>query len=199
LHVIAELRVTLIAIITLAFVLVISSLSGCVMGAHASRPDISDVDAFYNLPAALDTNGDAYDFSQTKGKVVLVVNVASLCGLTTVNYADLKSLQDEFGDDLLIMAFPCNAFLFQEPFGARKTCAFARKRGFTGVVMAKVSVNGCATSHVFKHLKRETNTRRIGWNFGKFLVGKDGKVRGFYTPHTRPVTMKEQITKLIAE
>jgi len=169
------------------------------MGAGASQPDVQGVHAFYDLPPALDANDEEFDFSQTKGRVVLVANVASMCGLTSENYQDFKTLQDEFGDELLIIAFPCNAFLFQEPFGSKRTCEFARKQGFSGKVMAKIAVNGSSASHVFAYLKRETGTKRIGWNFGKFLIGRDGKPRGFYTPHTRPVTMKETIAKLIAE
>lgn len=171
------------------------------MGARASAPivEIDDVTTLDALPSATTATGDAYDFAQTRNRVVLIVNVASMCGLTSSNYADLVALQDAFGDDLLIHAHPCNQFLFQEPFGNKKVCEFARRRGFRGVVFDKCNVNGSATSHVFRFLKREAGVKRISWNFGKFLVDKSGKVRSFHTPHTRPKTLTEEIRALIEE
>ena len=83
------------------------------MGAShsAPTPDVDDVQSLDQLPSARTATGEDFDFKSTRNKVTLVVNVASACGLTTKNYADFASLQDRFGDDLVILAFPCNQFL----------------------------------------------------------------------------------------
>lgn len=172
------------------------------MGAFQSKRPSSVIDAcdtFDQLPSEPLHDGTAFDFASTRGGVVLVVNVASYCGLTTKNYEDFKLLQDRFGDDLTILAFPCNGFMFQEPFGAKSACAFARKRGFKGMVFQKVKVNGSGASETFKWLKSRAGVRRIGWNFGKFLIDRDGKVRGYYSPQTRPRVFEGDVEALIGE
>ena len=171
------------------------------MGARSSAPivDIDDVTTLDALPSATTAEGDAYDFTSTSQRVTLIVNVASLCGLTSSNYADLVALQDVFGDDLLIHAHPCNQFLFQEPVGKKTVCENARRRGFRGVMFDKCRVNGAGASHVFRFLKREAGVKRIPWNFGKFLVDKSGKVRSFHPPHTRPKTLADEIRALVDE
>ena len=171
------------------------------MGAShsAPTPDVDDVQSLDQLPSARTATGEDFDFKSTRNKVTLVVNVASACGLTTKNYADFASLQDRFGDDLVILAFPCNQFLFQESGSSKSICAFAQKRGFKGTVFEKCKVNGKAASHVFRWLKRAQRVRRVQWNFGKFLVGRKGRVRGYFSPHTRPMEFEDAIKALLDE
>ena len=170
----------------------------------ATNPDnveaLRGVETFDELPAMNDSRGETFDFASLKGKVVLAANVASKCGLTTKNYQDFAKLQDEFNtDDFVILAFPCNQFLFQEPLAANKACEFAHKRGFKGVVFEKVKVNGSKTSYVFDYLKKAAGVKRIEWNFGKFLIGKDGKVRKYYSSHTRPSKFADDVRALLSE
>jgi len=171
------------------------------MGAahSAPTPEVDGVETLDQLPSARTATDEDYDFKSTHNKVTLIVNVASSCGLTTKNYEDFRALQDEFGEDLLILAFPCNQFLFQESRNTKSICAFAQKRGFKGTVFEKIKVNGTGTSHVFRWLKKQQNVKRVQWNFGKFLVDKSGRVRGYYTPHTRPMAFKDAIKSLLEE
>jgi len=172
------------------------------MGAAASRASNIDVDAcdtLTALPSATLSSGEPFDFANTRGKVVLIANVASYCGLTKENYADFVELEREFGEDLLILAFPCNQFLFQEPLGSAKACAFARRGGFRGEVFEKVRVNGSNTSHVFAWLKKKMGVKRINWNFGKFLIDRRGVVRAYHGPRTRPTKFRAEIQALLNE
>jgi glutathione peroxidase len=131
--------------------------------------------------------GQPMNLGDLKGKVVLVVNVASRCGFTP-QYTDLEALHQRFKDKgLVILAFPCNDFGGQEPGSAtdiREFCSTTYKVTFP--VMEKVQVKaGAGQSEVFEYLGTRTG-KLPGWNFSKYLVGKDGQPVAFYPSSVKP-------------
>jgi glutathione peroxidase len=135
--------------------------------------------------------GKEVDLAQYQGKVVLVVNVASKCGLTP-QYKALESLYKKYnGQGLVILGFPCNQFNGQEPGAAdeiRKFCT--TKYNVTFPLMAKVEVNGEGTCDLYKHLKaldtKPKGPGEISWNFEKFVIGRNGEVVARFQPRTTP-------------
>ena len=122
------------------------------------------------------------------GGRLLVVNVASACGLTR-QYADLQRLHAEH-DDLTVIGFPCNQFGAQEPGTHEEICAFTEERyGVTFPLTAKVDVNGANRHPIYAALCQETDdeghTGDVRWNFEKFLISADGHVARF-KPATSP-------------
>ncbi len=113
------------------------------------------------------------------GKVALVVNVASQCG-NTPQYEGLEALYAEYGTrGLVVMGFPCNQFMGQEPGTAEEIAEFCTVNfGVQFPMFGKIEVNGPDADPLYKWLKRETpgsDDRDIEWNFAKFLVGRDGR------------------------
>ena len=132
-----------------------------------------------------------YDLGQHKGKVVLVVNVASKCGFTP-QYKGLEAIYNEFKDHgFTIIGFPCNQFGMQEPGSNAQIQEFCELNyGVTFPVLGKVDVNGKNTSPVWDFLKEKApgvlGIEAIKWNFTKFLIGKNGQVLKRYAPNTEP-------------
>lgn len=132
--------------------------------------------------------GEKVDLSKYRGKVVLMVNVASECGATP-QYGPLQSLYSKYQDKgLVVLGFPCNQFGSQEPGSAAEIQQFCTANyGVTFPMFAKIDVNGDDAAPLYKYLtSKETNPKhagRIGWNFEKFLIGRDGQiVERFPTP-----------------
>ncbi len=123
------------------------------------------------------------------GRVLLVVNVASECGLTP-QYAGLQKLQEDLsGQGFSVVGFPCNQFGDQEPGSAEEILGFCTKRfGVTFPLGAKLEVNGDRRSPVYDWLTDPAHgfPGDISWNFEKFLIGRDGSIMGRYPPETRP-------------
>jgi glutathione peroxidase len=147
-------------------------------------------------PPALDFKmkslaGKDVDLGQYKGKVVLIVNVASKCGLTP-QYKQLESIYEKYSKDgLTILGFPCNQFLQQEPGTAEQIEQFCRVNyGVTFPMFAKVEVNGEGACPLYKYLKSLATEPKgpgeISWNFEKFLVDRNGKVVARFAPRTKP-------------
>ena len=138
------------------------------------------------------------DMSQYKGKVVLVVNVASKCGFTP-QYQGLEKLYKEFkSSGLVILGFPCNQFGSQEPGNdseIKQFCSLTYDVSFP--IMSKINVNGSDSAPIYDFLKSSApvflGTELIKWNFTKFLVGKNGKVIKRYAPNTEPKEITEDI------
>jgi glutathione peroxidase len=128
---------------------------------------------------------------QYQGKVLLVVNVASRCGLTP-QYESLQALHEKYKDQgLCVVAFPCNQFGAQEPGTAEQIREFCSTNyHVTFDLFAKTEVNGEGACELYKHLTAlETKPKgagEISWNFEKFLVGRDGKVIARFAPRTKP-------------
>jgi glutathione peroxidase len=136
-------------------------------------------------------DGKDVDLSQYQGKVVLIVNVASKCGLTP-QYAKLEELYTKYGGQgFVILGFPCNQFRGQEPGTSEEIRKFCTsKYNVTFPLMAKVEVNGDGACELYKHLKaldvKPKGPGEVTWNFEKFLIGRDGQVVARFQPRTAP-------------
>jgi glutathione peroxidase len=139
--------------------------------------------------------GKPYDFSQLKGKKVMVVNTASKCGLTP-QYKDLEQLYKEYNNEgLEIIAFPCNDFGAQEPGSPEEITEFCSTNyGVSFPMMEKVSVKGDDMHPIYKWLLAESSKQNdldhVKWNFQKFLVDEDGKLIQTIEPTTPPLDKK---------
>jgi glutathione peroxidase len=136
-------------------------------------------------------DGQPVDLSQYRGKVVLIVNVASRCGLTP-HYKQLQALHEKYQKQgLVILGFPCNQFKAQEPGSAEEIRQFCTANyGVTFPLMAKIDVNGPEAAELYKYLTSlDTQPKgpgKISWNFEKFLVGRNGQVVARFAPKTKP-------------
>lgn len=169
------------------------------MGASQSVPETS-IHEF----TVKDSRGKDVDLAIYKGKILLVVNVASKCGFTDSNYTQLTELYNKYKDKgLEILAFPCNQFLKQEPGTSEEAEQFACTRYKAEYpIFKKVRVNGPDTAPVYKFLKANKGGflgSRIKWNFTKFLVDKEGHVVERYGPTTTPLAIEGDIKKVLGE
>ena len=139
-----------------------------------------------------------------RGRVLLLVNVASKCGFTP-QYAGLEGLWRQNRDaGLTVLGFPCNQFGGQEPGTAEQIAAFCSTTyDVSFPVMAKVDVNGSGAHPLFRWLKREKpgllGLGAIKWNFTKFLVGRDGGVIDRYAPSTSPAALQPAIDAALGQ
>lgn len=129
--------------------------------------------------------GKPLPLSTFKGKVVLVVNVASKCGLTP-QYAALEALQKSYADrGFSVLGLPCNQFGGQEPGPAEDIQRFCSLNyGVSFPMGEKLEVNGEGRHPLYQWLVGEGDD--IGWNFEKFLIGRDGRVLARFSPRTAP-------------
>jgi len=146
----------------------------------------------YDLKAKT-IDGEERSLREYAGKVLLVVNVASQCGLTP-HYAGLQELQQNFGDrGLVVLGFPCNQFGSQEPGSETEIKKFCETRfGVTFPMFAKIDVNGANRHPLYAFLTAQPTQPDgpgdIQWNFAKFLIDRSGKVAGRFSPATAPVS-----------
>jgi len=134
--------------------------------------------------------GKSIDFSQYKGKTLLIVNTASECGYTP-QYADLQKLQEAYGSKIVILGFPANNFGGQEPGTNTEIASFCKKNyGVTFQMFEKISVKGNDQHPLYAWLKDKTG-QEPSWNFCKYLVKPDGTVK-FFKSSVNP--MDSQIT-----
>jgi glutathione peroxidase len=147
-----------------------------------------------------DNNLNNVEMSEYKGKILLIVNVASKCGFTP-QYKDLESLYKKYKDQgLEVLGFPCNQFGAQEPGSNEEIQAFCNLNyNVTFKLFDKIDVNGPKTSPLFKHLKNQSpgilGTEIIKWNFTKFLVNKDGEVVKRFSPKDTEAVIETQLVK----
>jgi glutathione peroxidase len=135
-----------------------------------------------------DIDGKEVALSKFKGKTVLVVNVASKCGLTP-QYAQLQKLYDAYKDKgLVILGFPANNFGGQEPGSESEIKQFCSTTyGVTFPMFSKISVKGEDAHPLYQWLTTAVEPKGdIEWNFAKFLIGKDGKVLKRFSPRVAP-------------
>ena len=148
------------------------------------------------------SQGQDVSLSAYKGKVVLVVNVASKCGFTP-QYEGLEKIFEQYNSQgFTVLGFPCNQFGAQEPGNDQEIQQFCQLTyDVKFPVMAKVDVNGDRAVPLYKYLKEQSpgllGTEAIKWNFTKFLVGKDGKVIERYAPQTKPEDIGKDIEKAL--
>jgi glutathione peroxidase len=148
------------------------------------------------VPAALNFKMKALgakevDLGKYQGKVVMVVNVASKCGLTP-QYEQLQALHEKYSKKgLAILGFPCNQFGAQEPGTAVEIKQFCRLNyGVTFDMFAKIEVNGDGACPLYQHLTalktKPKGPGKISWNFEKFIIGRSGDVVARFAPQTKP-------------
>ena len=147
-------------------------------------------------------SGDSTDLTAYKDKVLLIVNTASKCGFTP-QYKGLEALYQHYkGRGFEVLAFPCNQFGQQEPGSGSQISEFCQLNyGVTFPLFAKINVNGAGTHPLFEHLKSQARgilgTRRIKWNFTKFLVNRDGAVVKRFAPTEKPAAIATAIEALL--
>jgi glutathione peroxidase len=145
---------------------------------------------------------EAVDFSQYKGKTLLIVNTASACGFTP-QYAGLEDLYKKYKDKgLEVLAFPCNQFGRQEKGDNTEIKQFCDLNfNISFDLFSKIDVNGDNTHPLFEHLKSEApgilGSKGIKWNFTKFLVNNQGKVIKRYSPRTKPADIDSDIAAIL--
>ncbi|MEK4218505.1 glutathione peroxidase [Bacillus sp. FSL L8-0222] len=138
------------------------------------------------------------------GKVLLIVNTASNCGLTP-QFKQLQELYDTYQPEgLEILGFPCNQFMNQEPDDEEGIQEFCETNyGVTFPMFSKVEVNGKNAHPLFAYLtdnaKGMLGTKAIKWNFTKFVVDRNGEIAGRYSPNTNPKELEDVIAKLLGQ
>lgn len=148
-------------------------------------------------------DGSAATLQEHAGKVLLIVNVASACGLTP-QYSGLEALWRKYRDQgLVVLGFPSNQFGAQEPGSAEEIATFcSTKYDVSFPLYAKADVNGEHTQPLYRWLKENTpgpeGSVDIRWNFGKFLIGRDGRVARRYDPKTAPEALAADIEAALA-
>ena len=156
--------------------------------------------SIYDIPVTT-ANGEEKSLADYRGKVLVIVNVASKCGFTP-QYKGLQELYEKYNDQgLEILGFPCNQFLAQEPGSNEEIQSFCQVNyGVSFPVFAKIDVNGSDAHPLYKHLTKEASGilgGAVKWNFTKFLVDRDGNVVKRYAPNTEPEKLTEKIEELL--
>jgi glutathione peroxidase len=155
-----------------------------------NEPDQTNSDSVYDVDIASLQGGSA-DLGQYKGKAVLIVNVASRCGLTP-QYAGLEKLHERYAEQgFTVLGVPCNQFMGQEPGTSEEIAEFCSATyGVTFPMTEKVEVNGEGRHALYERLvateDAEGHSGDIRWNFEKFLLGRDGTVLARFSPQTEP-------------
>lgn len=152
----------------------------------------------YSVP---NVSGQEVSLSSYKGKVLLIVNTASGCGLAP-QFQGLEELYQEFKEDgLEVLGFPCNQFAGQEPLSAQEASTSCQLTyGVSFPTFGKIKVNGADTHPLYQFLKESSGnflSRPIKWNFTKFLVGRDGQVIERFGPTVEPKDIAPAISKAL--
>lgn len=156
--------------------------------------------SFYDY-AAKKMDGKEQSMEEYKGKVVVVVNTASKCGLTP-QFKELEELYEKYNKEgLEIIGFPCNQFAGQDPAENEEIHTFCQRNyGVSFPMFEKIDVNGENTHPIYKYLKKEakgTLGNNVKWNFTKFIIDKDGKVVKRVAPTVNPIKMEDEIKELL--
>ena len=146
-------------------------------------------------------DGQEIDLSTYDGKVVLVVNTASKCGLTP-QFEGLQQLHEQYGEQgFTVLGFPCDQFANQEPGSEDEIAEFCQRNyGVSFQMFSKIDVNGDDAHPLFKWLREQKSGllgNKIKWNFSQFLIGKDGDVIDRYAPTTAPEKLGDDIEKAL--
>ena len=144
-----------------------------------------------------DNKGNNVSLSEFKGKLLLIVNTATKCGLTP-QYEGLESLYEKYKDQgFEILDFPCNQFAFQAPGDAQAIDSFCTLKYNTKFRrFEKIKVNGKDAAPLYQYLKQQ-KPGRIEWNFAKFLIDRNGEVAERFASRAKPETLTESIEKLL--
>ena len=138
-----------------------------------------------------DLSGEEFDFSTLKGKKVMIVNTASKCGLTP-QYEQLQAIYEKYeSQDFVIVGFPANSFMKQEPGTDEEIATFCEKNyGVTFPMMSKISVKGDDMHPIYQFLttkeKNGLSDNDVAWNFQKYLINEKGELVKVIGPRTQP-------------
>ena len=151
----------------------------------------------YDIPVTT-IDGETITLEKFRGRALLIVNVASLCGFTP-QYKGLEELYRRNKDHLVVLGFPCNQFGSQEPGTESEIRAFcSRHYDVTFPLFAKLDVNGPGAHPLFRYLKHAKKgflgLETIAWNFTKFLVDKNGDVLRRYGPRRKPEAIEKDLS-----
>jgi glutathione peroxidase len=158
-------------------------------------------DSIYNL-SFTNNKGESVSLEEYAGKVLLIVNTASKCGFTP-QYKGLEDLYKKYhGQGFEIIGFPCDQFGGQEPGEDKDIEQFCELNfGVSFPLSTKIDVNGNDTHPIYQHLKQQApgilGSKRVKWNFTKFLVAKDGKVQKRYATATKPDAIDSDIASAL--
>lgn len=155
---------------------------------------------FYDFTAKK-MNGMEVKMEEYRGKVLLVVNTASKCGLTP-QLAELEEMYKDYKDKgFEILVFPCNQFAHQDPGSNKEISEFCLiNYGVTFTMFEKIDVNGEHAHPIYKYLKNNAKgilNNEIKWNFTKFLIDSEGNVIDRFAPTTTPKKIRKDIEKLL--
>ena len=155
----------------------------------------------YNIDVKDSANSDI-SMSEFTGKTLLIVNVASKCGLTP-QYKGLQKIYDDYKDkNFVVLGFPCNQFGGQEPGTDQEIGEFCDIiYSVTFPIFSKIKVNGPEAHPLFKLLKSDKpgifRTQSIKWNFTKFLINKNGKIVERFSPRVEPKYIRKEIERVL--
>lgn len=164
------------------------------------RPSAEMPKSIYDFKVAGLTGG-TIDFSAFKGKKILIVNTASKCG-NTPQYEQLEAIYNKYKDRLVIVGFPANNFMRQEPGSNEEINEFCKKNyGVTFPMAAKISVKGKDIAPIYQWLTaKEYNgyeDSHVKWNFQKYLINEEGKLVAVFAPGVLPDS--KEVIKAIEE
>ena len=182
----------IIAIFT--FFIILSSM----VGSDKDEVIADPIENFYALEANL-ISGETIKMDRYKGKKILIVNVASKCGLTP-QYTQLEKLYKEFSDKIVVLGFPSNQFLGQEPGENKDIASFcSSKYSVTFPLFEKTNVKGSKKHPIYEWLSNKKhngwNKKSPSWNFTKYLIDENGKLIKRISPRTSP--MSNEIISLL--
>ena len=146
--------------------------------------------SFYDFKVE-DIHGKEYDLAQLKGKKVLVVNTASKCGFTP-QYEGLESIYRKYGgEDFVVLGFPSNDFLGQEPGSNEEIATFCSTRfDVSFPMMSKISVKGKHIHPLYRWLTKASENgvedSKVSWNFQKYMIDENGNLVGHFSPKKKP-------------
>jgi len=137
-------------------------------------------------------DGKVIDFSQFKGKKIVILNTASKCGYTP-QYEGLEKLYEQYKDKLVIVGFPSNNFLFQEPGSNANIAEFCKKNyGVTFLMAAKIDVKGRSAHPIYTWLTQKQYNKFdnsvVKWNFQKYLIDEKGNLVNMFAPSVEPMS-----------
>jgi glutathione peroxidase-family protein len=167
--------------------LAVGSAAGSTTKVNRMEKNMDPESKFYSFVVKT-IDGKERSLSEYKGKVVLVVNVASKCGYTP-QYAGLESLFEKYKDKgLMILGFPSNNFMWQEPGTDQEIKEFcSTKYNVTFDMFSKIDVKGGDQHPLYKYLTKESEIRKeVKWNFNKFLIDQNGTVVAYYPSSVEP-------------
>lgn len=149
---------------------------------------------------AVNMKGETVNFSDYKGKVLLIVNTASKCGYTK-QFGGLEEVYKKYKDKgFLILGFPCNQFGLQDPAKNDAILSFCQVNyGVTFPMFEKIKVNGKESHELYNYLleNNPVSNNRIKWNFEKFLISKDGTVVNRFVSKNTPEEVSKEVEKLL--